>query len=101
MHGPLPEATRSTTVPIKFVPPVSDLPLSVEAQTIATRASTSVVFESISCCQITMLPQNIVKVHAFPPSGAGHMLTSGVLTLHLYQVMTPYLVIVMCCASKY
>ena len=44
MHGPLPEATLSTTVPIKFVPPVSDLPLSVEAQTSATRASTSVVF---------------------------------------------------------
>ena len=44
MHGPLPEATQSTTVHIKFVPPVSDLPSSVEAQTSATRASTSVVF---------------------------------------------------------
>ena len=44
MHGTLPEATQSTTVPIKFVPPVSDLPSLVEAQTSATRASTSVVF---------------------------------------------------------
>ena len=45
MHGPLPEATQSTTVPItEFVPPVSDLPSSVEAQTSATRVSTSVVF---------------------------------------------------------
>ena len=44
MHGPLPEATQSTTVPIKFVPPVSDLPSSVEAQNSSTRASTSVVF---------------------------------------------------------
>ena len=44
MHGPLPEAMQSTTIPIKFVPPVSDLPSSVEAQTSATRASTSVVF---------------------------------------------------------
>ena len=44
MHGPLPEATQSNTVPIKFVPPVSDLPSLVEAQTSATRASTSVVF---------------------------------------------------------
>ena len=38
------EATQSTTVPIKFVLPVSDLPSSVEAQTSATHASTSVVF---------------------------------------------------------
>ena len=44
MHGLLPEVMQSTTVPIKFVPPVSDLPSSVEAQTSATRASTSVVF---------------------------------------------------------
>ena len=44
MHGPLPEATQSTTISIKFVPPVSDLSSSVEAQTSATRASTSVVF---------------------------------------------------------
>ena len=44
MHGLLPEATQLTTVPIKFVPHVSDLPSSVEAQTSATRASTSVVF---------------------------------------------------------
>ena len=44
MHGSLPEASQSTTVPIKFVPPVSDLPLSVEAQTSAMHASTSVVF---------------------------------------------------------
>ena len=44
MHGPLPEATQSTTVPSKFVPPVSDLPSSVEAQTSSMRASTSVVF---------------------------------------------------------
>ena len=44
MHGPLPEVTQSTTVPIKFVPSVSNLPSSVEAQTSATRASTSVVF---------------------------------------------------------
>ena len=44
MHGPLPEVTQSTIVHIKFVPPVSDLPSLVEAQTSATRASTSVVF---------------------------------------------------------
>ena len=44
MHGPLPQATQSTTVRIKFVPPVSSLLSSVEAQTRATRASTSVVF---------------------------------------------------------
>ena len=44
MHGPLPEATQSTTVPIKFVPPVSDLPSSVEAETSSMHASTSVVF---------------------------------------------------------
>ena len=37
------EVTQSTTVPIKFVPPVSGLPLSVEAQTSVTRASTLVV----------------------------------------------------------
>ena len=43
MHGPLPEATQSTTVYIKIVQPVSSLPSSVEAQTIAKRASTSVV----------------------------------------------------------
>ena len=46
MHGPLPEATQSTTIPIKFVPPVSDLSSSVEAQTSSTRSSTSVVFAS-------------------------------------------------------
>ena len=40
----MPEATQSTTVSIKFVPPVSDLPSSVEAQTSATRASISVLF---------------------------------------------------------
>ena len=38
------EATQSTTVHIKFVPPVSGLPSSVEAQTSATCVSTSVVF---------------------------------------------------------
>ena len=37
------EATQSTTVHIKFVPPVSGLPSSVEAQTSVTRASTLVV----------------------------------------------------------
>ena len=48
MHGPLPEATQSTTVYIsyKFSPPVSGLLSSVEAQISATRASTSVVFAS-------------------------------------------------------
>ena len=44
MHGPLPEETQSIIIHIKFVPPVSNLPSSVEAQTSATRASTSVVF---------------------------------------------------------
>ena len=38
------EATQSTTAYIKFRPPVSGLPSSVEAQISATRASTSVVF---------------------------------------------------------
>ena len=38
MHqGPLPEATQLTTVLIKFVRPLSGLPLSVEAQTSSTR----------------------------------------------------------------
>ena len=37
-------ATHSTTVHIKFSQPASGLPSSVEAQTSATRASTSVVF---------------------------------------------------------
>ena len=37
-------ATQSTTVHIKFSQPVSGLPSLVEAQTSATRASTSVVF---------------------------------------------------------
>ena len=37
-------ATQSTTVHIKLSQPVSGLPSSVEAQTSATRASTSVVF---------------------------------------------------------
>ena len=46
MHGLLPEVTQSTTVYIKFRPPVSGLPLSVEAQISATQASTSVVFAS-------------------------------------------------------
>ena len=46
MHGPLPEATQSTTVYIKFRPPVSGLPPSVKAQISATRASTSVIFAS-------------------------------------------------------
>ena len=46
MHGPLPEATQSTTVYITFRPPVSGLPSSAEAQISATRASTSVVFTS-------------------------------------------------------
>ena len=55
MHGSLPETTQSTTVPIKFVPPVSDLPSSVEAQTSATRASTSVVFApGPLCCTLTV-----------------------------------------------
>ena len=45
MHGPVPEATQSTTVYIEFRPPVSGL-LSVEAQISAMRASTSVVFAS-------------------------------------------------------
>ena len=40
----VPEATQPTTVRIKFRPPVSGLPSSVEAQISATRASTSVVF---------------------------------------------------------
>ena len=44
MHGLLPEATQSTIVHIKYVPPVSDLLSSVEAQTSATHASTPVVF---------------------------------------------------------
>ena len=43
MHGPLPEATQSTTIHIKFVQSVSNLPSSVEAQTITKHASTSVV----------------------------------------------------------
>ena len=38
--------TQSTTVFIKFRPPVSGLPSSVEGQISATRASTSVVFAS-------------------------------------------------------
>ena len=46
MHGPLPEATQSTTIYIKIRPPVSGLPSLVEAQISATRASTSVVFTS-------------------------------------------------------
>ena len=37
-------ATYSTTVHIKFSQPASGLPSSVEAQTSATRASTSVIF---------------------------------------------------------
>ena len=45
MHqGPLPEATQSTTVHIKFEPLISGLPSLVEAQTSAMCASTSVVF---------------------------------------------------------
>ena len=44
MHGPLPEVTQSTTIHIKFVPPVSGLLSLVETQTSATRASTSVLF---------------------------------------------------------
>ena len=40
------EATQSTTVFIKFRPPVSGLPSLVEAQISATRASTSVIFAS-------------------------------------------------------
>ena len=33
MHGPLPEVTQSTTIHIKFVPPVSGLLSLVETQT--------------------------------------------------------------------
>ena len=45
MHqGSLPEATQTTTFHTKFVPSVSGLPSSVEAQTSATCALTSVVF---------------------------------------------------------
>ena len=44
MCGPIPEVTQSTTIHIKLVPPVSGLLSSVQAQTSATRASTSVVF---------------------------------------------------------
>ena len=56
MHGPLPEATQSpsTTVHIKFVPPVSSLLSLVEAQTRATRASTSVIFAPCLRCCILM-----------------------------------------------
>ena len=43
-HGLLPEAAQSTTVHIKFSPPVSGLPSLVEAQTSVMRASTLVVF---------------------------------------------------------
>ena len=44
MHGPCAtQWSNSTTVHIKFVPPVSGLPSLVEAQTSVTRASTSVV----------------------------------------------------------
>ena len=41
---PLPEVTQSTNIHIKFVLPVSYLPLLVEAQTSATCGSTLVIF---------------------------------------------------------
>ena len=58
MHGPLPQATQSTTVNhrrhIKFVPPVSSLLLLVEVQTRATRTWTSVIFApGLRCCVLT------------------------------------------------
>ena len=43
-YDPLPEATQSTTVRIKFVLPVSSLPSLVETWIGAMRASTSVIF---------------------------------------------------------
>ena len=51
------EAAQSTIVHIKFVPPVRGLPLSVEAQTSDTHASTSVVFAlGLRRCTLTALP---------------------------------------------
>ena len=48
-------ATQSTTVHSKFSQLVSGLPSSVEAQTSATRASTSVVFApGPRCCTLTV-----------------------------------------------
>ena len=48
-------ATQSTTVHSKFSQPVSGLPSSVEAQTSATRTSTSVVFApGPRCCTLTV-----------------------------------------------
>ena len=66
MHGPLPEAARSTTVPIKFVLPVSDLPSSVEAQTSAMHASTSA--PGPLCCTLTVAlhqPSHQCLMHNF------------------------------------
>ena len=55
MHCPLPEVTQSTTVYIKFVPPVSGLLSLVEAQTSAMCASTPVIFAlSPRCCTLTV-----------------------------------------------
>ena len=51
----VPEATQSTTVCIKFVPPVSGLLSSVEAQTSTTCASTSVVSGPPSSTGLHML----------------------------------------------
>ena len=56
MHGPLPEVTQSTIGHSKFVPPVSGLLSSVEAQTSAMDASTLVVFAAMLHSDSSPLP---------------------------------------------
>ena len=57
MHDPLSEAIQSVIVCIKFVPPVSGLRSSVEAQTSATCASVGLAH---------VCPNDISSLHATP-----------------------------------